>query len=82
MQSLLSSRYTTVSASPGRAGSMRVQCPLAAASNWFVRIRTCSSRGAAAVSRTIVMQWAGRWGACDAGDGAEIFVDGAQVMIR
>jgi len=28
------------------------------------------------------MQWAGRWGACDAGDGAEIFVDGAQVMIR
>src|SRR5215472_2336669 len=32
-------------------------------------------------SRTIVVQWTGRWRSCDAGDRAEIFVDGAQVMV-
>src|ERR1700731_3500515 len=51
------------------------------------RIRSPASerpvpRGSASASGTIVMQWAGRWGAGVAGDGAEIFVDGAQVMIR
>ena len=44
-------------------------------------LREIRERGLASASKTIVVQHTRRWRAGDAGDRAQIFVDGPQIMV-